>query len=449
MPREIRDVIATIVMRTAHGPTELIVGLDLGRVIRVVAASAASELPERAREQLAFHAIRRPRFAIDADELYLFDLQAVERLPDTPGADDPLYLYGALRGPYPAALAGGVISVEGQLSTSRGPLLDGLALGIRRAFVYEHGAHGARCAHVTLPADREDPAAPRAIVLAFPLVPMGEDATNELVAAQLVHDVLGALRTDLGDDLALDPVPVPSRARYERDLVRAGWKIQGDVAIHRDGKGRLAALFSPGRTQRLPREATLDDYLPLIATHLARLPGWPSPARAALHRRLGIHDPHAVPTAAPPRPTRRRKPSAPPPLPVPARKPIAPPPLPAPARKPTAPPPLPAPARKPTAPPPPVPAAKGPRTKPPPRYESAAPTRPGRAEHKPQPTRGPRTVARGLSDEPRLDWVKEFVDEHRHADRLAPRVTTPARAADDSAPDWMFDRSDEPSDDDP
>ncbi|MBA3541277.1 MAG: hypothetical protein H0T79_16820, partial [Deltaproteobacteria bacterium] len=288
---EIRDVLATLVLRGVRGTTELIIGLDLGRVIRVVSATQRAQLSERARDQLAFHAARRPIFSVDADELYLFDLQAVERLPDTPGADDPLYLYGMLRGPYPAALQAGVVPVEGQLSTTRGPLLDGLALGIQRAFLYEGGAHGTRCAHAILPADREDPTSPRSVVLAFPLVPMGDDGTNELVAAQMVHDVLGALRTDLGDDLATDPIPVPSRRCYERDLAAAGWHIDGELAIHRDGKGRLASLFSPARKQRLPREAALDDYVTLVTTQLARLPGWPSPARATLHRRLGIIDP--------------------------------------------------------------------------------------------------------------------------------------------------------------
>jgi hypothetical protein len=408
-PGEIHDVLATVALHGAAGTTELVIGLDLGRVIRVVRGAAAAELPARARDQLAFHATRRPQLSIYTDELYVMDVQAVERLPDAPGADDPLYLYGMLRGPYPAAFASGVIAVEGQLATTRGPLLDGLALGIQRSFTYEYGSCGASCVHALVPADRDA----RSAVVAFPLVPMGDDGSNELVAAQLIHDVLGALRTDLGDDLASDPIPVPNRRIYERDLVAAGWTIQGDTAINREGKGRLASLFSPARKQRLPREASLPEYVPLITSQLVRLPGWPEPARSALHARLGDHGP-SVPAAPVPPP------------PSPAAAPVR-------SRPPTQPPPPPPPRRRPPTPPLPGPL---PHTRPP----AAPPPAPPRRRTPRSPNKPPRTVAKGLTPEVGAAlWMKQLIDEHCQPDRPPPRVTMPGRAAGATVPDWMFD----------
>jgi hypothetical protein len=251
---DLHDVLAAIVLRGTSeidGETRLVIGLDRGRVIRVVAMPA--ELGAHARAQLAFHEARRPWQVIHADELYVLDVQAVEKQPDTPGADDPLFLYGVLRGPYPEALAHGVSGIEGQLATTRGELLDGLAVGIERAFVYEAGRCGTSCTHAMLPIEISG-AAKRSVVLAFALVPMGEDGSNELIAGELIADVLGAMREDLGDDLADDPVPVLDRALRERELVAAGWTIKGEIAVHAGGKGRLASLFAPSRKQRLPRD---------------------------------------------------------------------------------------------------------------------------------------------------------------------------------------------------
>jgi hypothetical protein len=373
-PGDIRDVLAIVTLHTEGATRELVIGLDEGRVIRVV---ATRELPSRARAQLAHHERVRPRIDIHADELYVMDVQAVERLPDAPGADDPLFLYGVLRGPYPDALLDGVYGIEGQLATARGPLLDGLAFGIQRSFVYEVGHCGTSCTHAALPVDID---ASGSVVLAFPLVPMGDDGSNELVAAQLIHEVLGALRTDLGDDLASDPVPVPNRAQYERDLVAAGWTIRGDTAIHRGGKSRFASLFAPARKQKLPRQIALADYVPLVAAQLARLPGWPEPERRALHHKLGL--------TAPERP-------------------------------------------------------RAPRPAPQGSFEvrgAPAPPAPRNQQSKKKKTkRKNRTVATGLTAPRREEWIKDLVDEHAEPGRPKPRVARPARAAGASIPGWMLD----------
>lgn len=277
---DVRDVLAIVSLQTAHAATELVIGLDLGRVIRVV---GTRELPARARRQLEYHERARSRLVIHADELFVLDVQAIEVRPDTPGADDPLYLHGVLRGPYPQGLTEGVVGIEGQLATTRGPLLDGLGFGLTRAFLYEAGRSGKTCTHAALPIGRQ-----RSLVLAFPLVPMGEDGSNEVVAAQLIHGVLGALRADLGDDLVGDPVPVSNRRQHERDLIAAGWRIEGERAIRRRGRNRLVSLFLPVSKQKLPREIPLADYEPLIAAQLDRVPGWSASERRALRRRLGL-----------------------------------------------------------------------------------------------------------------------------------------------------------------
>lgn len=393
---EIRDVLAVVALHTPTGKHDLVIGLDLGRVMRVVAARPG-ELPARARAQVAHHETKRPRFELYLDELHVMDVQAIERQPDAPGADDPLYLYGMMRGPYPAALRDGVVAREGQLATTRGPLLDGLALGIERSFAYESGYCGARCAHLLLPID----GTARAAVLAFPLVPMGDDGTNEIVAAQLVHDVLGAMRSDLGDDLANDPVPVPDRRRYEQELAAAGWTVRGDIAVHRGGKSRLASLFSPAKQQKLPEQATLDEYVPLIRTQLARLPGWPE-ARTQLHEQLGDHGPR-----------RTRPPTSPSSPPRPPRRPPSSPGLPSHQAAPF-----------------PPPRGPGPLPGPPPFTPRARRSSPA----------APRTVAKGLEpDLAMANWMKRLVDQHRDPERPPPHVTVPGRAAGASVPDWMLD----------
>lgn len=394
---EVRDVIALITLKTARATTELVIGLDAGRVIRVVATRA---LPPRPRAQVDFHERARPRIVIEADELYVMDVQAVEHQPDAPGADDPLYLYGVLRGPYPDGVTGGVAGVEGQLATTRGPLLDGLVCGTERSFLYESGACGTTCTHAALPIDSES--ATRSVVLAFPLVTMGDDGSNELVAAQLVHDVLGAMRIDLGDDLSVDPVPVPSRASYERELTAAGWTIKGETAIHSGGKGRFASLFAAGKKQKMPRQVKLVELTPLVHAALARLPGWPEPARGTLHERLGFR-------------TRQRPPT--PPIPISVNK-----------RAPTQPPPIPAPRSRPPPPEPAIPhttrrrAATNHSMPPPPKHKQKS-----------------RTVVAGLTAPKPKEWIRALIEDHHEPNRPRPHVTTPARVTGDDMPDWMFD----------
>lgn len=409
--QDIYDVLAAVVLQHRGRETKLVIGLDIGRVIRVVAMPAP--LSPRARAQLDAYETKRPWLVIRAAELYVLDVQAVEKQPDTPGADDPLFLYGVLRGPYPQGVQDGVSGLEGQLASRRGELLDGLAAGIQRAFHYDSGRYGTSCIHMMLPIDPDANA--ESVVLAFPLVPMGDDGTNELVAAQLITDVLGAMRVDLGDDLANDPVPVIDRAQAERELTSAGWVIKGDTAVHAGSKGRFASLFAPAKKQKLPREVKLDEYVALTHHHLARLPGWPDPTRVMLHARLGVQ-PAPAPSRAPTNPgfvppqlgRTRTNPGMPPPTP----------PLPAPPR-----------ARPPTNPGMPPPLPSPPFT---PRNRRMTPPPPAKRKT------GPKTVMPGLTAPTPKEWIRQLIDDHTPPNRPRSRVVTP-RASGSGVPEWVLD----------
>ncbi|MCE9580593.1 MAG: hypothetical protein K8W52_46160 [Deltaproteobacteria bacterium] len=303
-PDELDDVIASLSVRGNHGVSDVIVGLDVARRIHVVPATARRELSAKAQAQLAFDELtRRRRIVIDADELFLLDVQLVEQPPDVPGIDDPLYLYGTLRGPFPAGLAAGARAFDGQLMTSRGALLDGLRAGVERAFVYTQGGGGARFVHAAVPAEPPEViASGRGVVLAFPVPPritLDDDVANEAIVLQLFYDLLRALRTELKDD---EPLPVPSRAVFEKELAGEGWVVEGDRATRPEGRGLLRSLFTTAPSMTLPREATLEEYRALAGLTTARIPGWPSPEVAALAARTR-HMIGLAPGVAPPGPS--------------------------------------------------------------------------------------------------------------------------------------------------
>jgi hypothetical protein len=90
-PANVEDVRCVVQLRGAHGVRERIIATELGGGVRVVEGRQA--LPQRARTQLAFHEVASGRaLQLDADELWIFDLQTVEMLPDAPGCNDALYV---------------------------------------------------------------------------------------------------------------------------------------------------------------------------------------------------------------------------------------------------------------------------------------------------------------------------------------------------------------------
>lgn len=306
-------MIEEVVAKVSLGAVEMIIGVDGGGRLRAVDASARHELAARQQGQLAFHEVASNRtVTVDAGELYLFDVQMVELLRDAPGLDDPLYLYGALRGPYPGALDTETAAIEGQLTVTRGNLLAALIDGVERAFCYEPSSSGARCVHALLPGETAEVIEEgRGLILAFLLAPtalMGGFA-NDLIAGQIFHDVLAALRAELG---VTGTLPIPNRAALEEKLVAEGWDIDGDTATRRgDGRGLFASILGRDTERRsLPRQATLEEYVTEAAALLGRM-GTPTPATAAIRRRAAPRGGARVPTPSP------FAPPAPPPPPVP------------------------------------------------------------------------------------------------------------------------------------
>ncbi len=248
-------------------------------------------------------AVRRHELAcgtlrtVAAEGVWLLDVDAMEQLPDTPGANDPIYLLGRLSGPWPGAAR----TASGRLAITRADLLAGLTGGVPYAMQTDTG----RCLHAALPGARvEEIAAGQAYVLAFALVPFEiqpTDASNEGVAAQLLHDVLGALRADLQTAqgshwLVRERLPVPSRAALEAALASDGWEIRGNSAVRPFGpRPGLSGFLSMAlgvdydRKILLPKEAPLATFLELASRALASFPGFPDDRAVALSRRIEMH----------------------------------------------------------------------------------------------------------------------------------------------------------------
>jgi len=286
--QHVEDVRCIVRLHTSRGQRELVIATELGGGIRVFGDREG--LPQRTRTQIAFDEVASGKvLEIETDELHIFDLQTVEMLPDAPGVNDALYLYGAMRGPYPASLGTPVVAVDGQLTVTRADLLSAVIDGVTRAFAYAPDPHGSRCVHALLPAERADVIATtgRGIVLALPLVPgwlMDCPVPNDQIAAQILYDVLSALRTDLGVPPS-PPLPVPSRAALEAKLVDAGWRIDGDTAVRAKGRGLLGSVLQGSERRTLPRQGTLDELVAEAKAMLSRMPNIPTAETVALQRR--------------------------------------------------------------------------------------------------------------------------------------------------------------------
>jgi hypothetical protein len=314
----IEDVRVVVRLRGAAGIQELVVATELGGGVRIVPLER-DRLPQRARAQLAFHEVAAGARTLDiaADALWVFDLQVLEQLPDAPGANDPLYLYGPLRGPYPQRLGEKVASVDGQLMVTRADLLGGLVDGVGTAFTYAPEEKGHRCIHALLPGERAEAIdGGTGIVLALPLAPAWNlDAVlpNDLVVAQLIYDVVSAVHIDLG--MGETNLPVPSRAALEEKLVAQGWRIEGDQAVRPKSKSILGSVFGGSEKQQLPREGSLDELVAFARAALAKMANVPTAEAAAIARRAGRlatgpRIPQRLPLPAAPPPPPATKPSA-------------------------------------------------------------------------------------------------------------------------------------------
>ncbi len=274
--------------------TEWIVGVDFTGTLLASPADALGSLDSAARTELAYGEVScRPRRTIYAEELYLFDLELVEQSSDAPGTNDPVHLYGALQGPYPAAPDHTASRIEGQLTVTRADVFAGLASGAGHAWRYGSSSETAvgRCLNLLLPADRtEEIAAGRGLVLAYPLLPPDlwmPAPANEILVSQILFDLLAALRKDLGGEDAMK-LPVPNRSAFIAELEGQGYTVEGGVATRRAaGTGlrrvlaSVAATFA-GDKVTIPPEGKIDQFLAIAASALTKLDAWPTPAQRAI-----------------------------------------------------------------------------------------------------------------------------------------------------------------------
>lgn len=295
---------------------EWIVTLDAENGLRAYPDEVRNELPEPIPAELAWNEIAQPGRGlrtIDARRFYLFNVRLVEQPGDAPGLDDPVYLYGSMTGPWPSDAPR---VADGQLTVSRGDLMQGLVGCATQAFRYAGSADGlgvpaSACYHALLPGGREeDIAAGNDIVLAYIMPPPGMiagGAGNDSVVAQTLYDLLKSFQDDLVRNDSRSPItrmllPVPNRKYLEMQLQAQGYQIEGNKAVRRTAgsgfSGLLASVFGSDREAlELAAEASLDELFRLSAQALGALPGWPTRRSVALGRRLTVAGAVSAPNA--------------------------------------------------------------------------------------------------------------------------------------------------------
>jgi len=281
--------------RAGEAPREVMTGLDALGALSLHEADRRDERLGSIRQHLAHAEVGGAglrRVEAGAGGLWLFAVELLEQLPDAPGANDTLYLYGTL---WPAD-APASPGVRGQLTTTRADVLRGLVEAERWAFRYppDEAERVPSAYHLMLPGDRAEVVrAGQGLVLAYPAMDpelLGSHAGNELQVLGFFHDVLAALRRDEEHDGASEDVlPVPDVTGFVNDLVAQGWVLSEDgrsATRERDGAGFFQRLFTAKETIELPAPATIADYARRARAELARLPGWPSAASEALFSRV-------------------------------------------------------------------------------------------------------------------------------------------------------------------
>lgn len=289
--------------RSRRGIQEVAVIRDLTGALHVQPGPFTA-LPAAIRAAIHHHELAAGGLrTVDAEALWLLDADAMEQLPDTPGVNDPIYLRGRLSGPW---TDDGAVIASGRLAITRADLLAALVFGEPYALRLAHTiSGGARCLHMALPGGRTDEiAGGEAYVLAYALVPyelQPTDPANEPVAAQLIHDVLGALRADFKASrqphwLVREVLPVPSRADLEHRLQSEGWKIRGNTAVRPSGppsgiSGFISMALGVDYDRKivLPKEAPLQAFVALAGRMIQSFPGFPDERATELIRRIEAH----------------------------------------------------------------------------------------------------------------------------------------------------------------
>lgn len=331
---------------------EWLVTIDAAGFLKAVSDDDLSALPEEVQQDLAFNEVigSAASRTIDGQEFYIFHLEALEQPPETPGLNDPVYLYGTMYGPFPASSEDCYRGIQGQLTVNRIDLLAGVVNSAQYSFHYQTGAAGAtqRCFNILLPGDREEEIMRgKGLVMTYPLMPgdvgLG-DPWNEFLVSNLIYDMLDALKDDIQKEKVNHPLrdmtlPVVSRFTFENDLKSQGYVIKGDTAMRQPGAaGGLPNILPDVLNKPLPKsitnaigkiikdkftlppEGTVDDFIALAQQSLLKLPGYPPPRAKALQSRVRSASVEARAgqsrkTAAPPRPikTPAGSVSAPPP----------------------------------------------------------------------------------------------------------------------------------------
>jgi hypothetical protein len=319
-PQVVVHLLDVFILETPNNPPEeWLVALSHDGSIVVINANDRHLLPQKALEELSFYEVsgNSPRRLVFS-ELSIFLVQLLEQPPNTPGVNDPIYLYGTLYSPLP--LQGQYSGTEGQLTITRADLLEGLTLCAPWAFRYPNtGGSGGCCFSMLLPADRhEELSQGRGAVLAYALLDPAlafEDAANDAMINQLLFDTLSAMKEDMkteGNPPDMLPMlPVPSRISHEQKLINEGFTIEGNVATQK-GKGFLSTLFGKNKIV-LPTQGDTTKYLQLAQEVLKSLPGWPEPKTQQLRRRHTANTQQSIPAQQPRVPQAYTPPPPPPP----------------------------------------------------------------------------------------------------------------------------------------
>ncbi len=307
---------------------EWVVTIDSAGYLKATDGEKLGSLPAEVQQDLAFNEVigSAANRTLDSSSVYLFYLEALEQPPETPGLNDPVYLYGTLYGPFPSSSSESSRGLNGQLTINRMDLLAGLVDSAKFAFNYQSvGSETQRCFNLLLPGDREEEIAQgKGLVMAYPLMPaevvMGEP-WNEIVVSGLLFDILSALKEDLEKEKVNHPLrnmtlPVPNRAWLEQQLETNGYQIKGNIATRLPGANTgipkmlsyaLGHLIKDKTT--LPPQGTINDFIEIAESTIKHLPGFPSTRLKALRSRVRPVSPEARAQgsrakSAPPQPAR-------------------------------------------------------------------------------------------------------------------------------------------------
>ncbi|MBC7999291.1 MAG: hypothetical protein IAF58_15175 [Leptolyngbya sp.] len=285
---------------------EWVVTIDSAGYLRATEGDRLDTLPAVVQQDLAFNEVigSAASRTLDCSQVYTFYMEALEQPPETPGLNDPVYLFGTLYGPFPSSSAESQRGVEGQLTINRLDLLAGVVDGARYAFNYQDASTNAtqRCFNLLVPGDREEEIAQgKGLVMAYPLMPtevvMGEP-WNEIVVSGLIFDLLSALKEDMALEKVSHPLrklvlPVPNRAWLEHQLETNGWSIKGNMAIRKAGahmtlprmlKTALGELIQD--RMPIPEQGTIDDFISVAAQTLNELRDFPTSRIKTLRNRV-------------------------------------------------------------------------------------------------------------------------------------------------------------------